>query len=405
MTKQRSKTPITIFDVAALAGVSRGTVDRVVYKRGRVSQKTIDKVQKAISQLGYTANPNASSLALKREYTFACLIPEFRPGEYWEKIFDGFRDGVKALSHYNIKLDFHLYDQTDTESYRRCSDEILRTRPMGVITNAVFKEEVVAFAQRLEEAGIPYAFVDNKIDDLDYLLYYGVDPYKSGALGAFLLTTRCEVQDIALIRLIRDRKHKADPNAPRRHGFLDYIEETFPQCRIHTLFIHPEQPDQAYATLERFFREHPEVKHLAMTNSRIFLIDDYLRRNPDPERIVVGFDDLDRNLASLSNGHIEYLVTYSVTIVPGIDGLRGMRHQGDQTAAPQQLRSYGHPASPQSRQLLRPGSLRRSSRHRRRERYGRHFAAASEIVEESARTYADTAQTNEGHPLAEADCS
>ena len=88
MTKQRSKTPITIFDVAALAGVSRGTVDRVVYKRGRVSQKTIDKVQKAISQLGYTANPNASSLALKREYTFACLIPEFRPGEYWEKIFD-----------------------------------------------------------------------------------------------------------------------------------------------------------------------------------------------------------------------------------------------------------------------------------------------------------------------------
>ena len=64
------------------------------------------------------------------------------------------------------------------------------------------------------------------------------------------------VQDIALIRLIRDRKHKADPNAPRRHGFLDYIEETFPQCRIHTLFIHPEQPDQAYATLERFFREN-----------------------------------------------------------------------------------------------------------------------------------------------------
>ena len=122
------------------------------------------------------------------------------------------------------------------------------------------------------------------------------------------------MQDIALIRLIRDRKHKADPNAPRRHGFLDYIEETFPQCRIHTLFIHPEQPDQAYATLEHFFREHPEVKHLAMTNSRIFLIDDYLSRNPDPERIVVGFDDLDRNLASLSNGHIEYLVTRHIPL-------------------------------------------------------------------------------------------
>ena len=94
---------------------------------------------------------------------------------------------------------------------------------MGVITNAVFKEEVVRFANKLEELGIPYAFIDNKINGLNYLLYYGVDPYKSGALGAFLLTTRCDVKELVLIRLIRDQKHKADPNASRRHGFLDYI--------------------------------------------------------------------------------------------------------------------------------------------------------------------------------------
>lgn len=314
MTELRDKTQITIFDVAELAGVSRGTVDRVVYKRGRVSQKTIAKVQKAIAELSYTANPNASSLALKREYMFACLIPEFRPGEYWEKIYDGFKDGVKALSNYNIRLDFHLYDQTDIESYRRCCEKIIQSHPTGVITNAVFKEEVIAFTKQLDNAAIPYAFVDNKIDDLNYLLYYGIDPYKSGALGAFLLTTRCNVKEIALIRLIRDQKHKADPNAPRRHGFLDYIDETFPQCKIHTLFIHPEHPEEAYETLDKFFKEHPNVKHLAMTNSRIFLLDDYLSKNPDPDRIVVGFDDLERNMSSLSKGHIEYLVTRHIPL-------------------------------------------------------------------------------------------
>lgn len=298
-----------IYDVARAAGVSRGTVDRVVHNRGRVSQKTIDKVRRAIAELGYTPNPNASVLASKREYAFTCLIPEFRKGEYWEKIYEGFQQGAKALSNYNIRLNFHFYDQTDIASYRRCCERILQTPASGVITNAVFKEEVMEFAGRLEAAGVPYAFVDNKIDDLDYLLYYGADPYKSGALGAFLLTTRCDVREIALIRLIRDRKHKADPNAPRRHGFLDYIDETFPHCRIHTLFIHPEHPEQTYETLRAFFEEHPRVKHLAMTNSRVFLIDDYLSRNPDPERIVVGFDDLDRNLASLRSGNIEYLVT------------------------------------------------------------------------------------------------
>ena len=41
---KKEENQITIFDVARLAKVSRGTVDRVVYKRGRVSQKTIEKV-------------------------------------------------------------------------------------------------------------------------------------------------------------------------------------------------------------------------------------------------------------------------------------------------------------------------------------------------------------------------
>ena len=48
---------------------------------------------------------------------------------------------------------------------------------------------------------------------------------------------------------------------------------------------------------------------MAMTNSRVWLIDEYLKNNPDNERIVVGFDDLERNLESLRKGHIEYLVT------------------------------------------------------------------------------------------------
>ena len=307
---KRSSDQITIFDVAKRAKVSRGTVDRVVYKRGRVSQNTIEKVQKVIAELGYTPNPNASSLASKREYTIACLIPQFREGGgYWEKIYEGFIKGARAISGYNLRLEFELYDQTDLESYLRCCERILEMHPSGVVMNAVFKEAVIQFAQRLESLNIPYAFVDNKVDELNYLLYYGVDPYKSGALGAFLLTTRCDVKDIALIRLIRDSKHKADPNAPRRHGFLDYIEENYPHCKIHTLFISPEDAQSTYQTLKEFFTAHPEVRDIAMTSSRVFLIDDYLRRNPDPNRIVVGFDDLDRNLASLREGHVEYLVT------------------------------------------------------------------------------------------------
>jgi LacI family transcriptional regulator len=281
--KQISNSAPTIFDVARLAGVSRGTVDRVVYGRGRVSCQTREKVLKAIAELGYSPNPNASSLANRKEYRFACLIPRFKKGDYWEEINKGFIEGAESIKSGSIILDIHLYDQTDVDSFTGCCSEILESRPAGVIMNAVFKDAVTEFASELNNVGIPYAFVDNKIDDLDYMVYYGMDPYRSGTLGAFLLTTRCQIKDIALIRLIRDSRYKADPNAARRHGFIDYIEENLPECRIHTIFIHPERPQETLETLEMFFKDHPDIKHIAMTNSRVYLIDAFLEKNPDDE--------------------------------------------------------------------------------------------------------------------------
>lgn len=299
----------TIFDVAKLCGVSRGTVDRVIHNRGRVSKETVDKVRRAIKILGYKPNPNASLLASKKTLTFACLIPQFKPGEYWEKIYQGFVSGARTMYNYNIDVKFQLYDQTNPQSFIECCNNIVELKPTGVIMNAVFHSETLQFAQQLEDHNIPYAFVDNKFDDLDYTLYYGVDPYKSGTLGAFLLTNHSNPTDIALICLIRDRDHKADPNGPRRQGFLDYITQHFPACTVHTIFIDPADQHQTYLALQDFFKQHPEVKHIAMTNSRIYLIDEYLRNNPDQERTVVGFDDLEANLSTLRSGQVEYLVT------------------------------------------------------------------------------------------------
>ena len=308
MQKINNKTA-TIFDVAEKAGVSRGTVDRVIYGRGRVSQKTRDKVNKAIEELNYSANMNASQLASRKEYKFSCLIPDFKKGDYWEEMNNGFQAAAKDFSAYSIHLTIHHYDQQDVQSFIRESEAILAEQPSGVIMNTVFREKVTEFCKKLEADNIPYAFVDNKIDELDYTLYYGVDPYKSGALGAWLLTARTDPKEIALVRLLRDPSRKADPNRPRRHGFSDYIEDFFPKCKISTVFIDPDKPGSILSTLETFFEQHPAIRHIAMTNSRIYLLRDYLRKHPSAHRVVVGFDDLEKNLACLKEGIIDCLVT------------------------------------------------------------------------------------------------
>lgn len=65
----------TIRDVAALAGVSRQTVSRVINDEGYVAPETREQVDRAIAELGFRPNVNARSMALGRSQLIACIAP------------------------------------------------------------------------------------------------------------------------------------------------------------------------------------------------------------------------------------------------------------------------------------------------------------------------------------------
>lgn len=71
-------TKTTIHDVAARAGVSLATVDRVLNRRPGVRPQTIAKVEEAARELNYKPDPYAASLAKKRSDRFLFLLPEGR---------------------------------------------------------------------------------------------------------------------------------------------------------------------------------------------------------------------------------------------------------------------------------------------------------------------------------------
>ena len=57
---------MTIKEIAAMCGVSRGTVDRVLNHRGRVKPETEQAVRAALEQAGYTKNIAGRALTVRR---------------------------------------------------------------------------------------------------------------------------------------------------------------------------------------------------------------------------------------------------------------------------------------------------------------------------------------------------
>lgn len=66
----------SIRDVAELAGVSLGSVSRVINEVENVTPETRDKVMRAISQLGYRPNHAAQSLRLRSTRTIGCMLTD-----------------------------------------------------------------------------------------------------------------------------------------------------------------------------------------------------------------------------------------------------------------------------------------------------------------------------------------
>lgn len=300
----------TVYDVAREAGVSRGTVDRVVFGRGRVSEATAQKVRQAIEQLHYVPNRNASCMGLRRELRVASLLPSFHSGQYWDLLFSGFNQALDQMREYNITFEPYFYELYDSDDYTRKAQQILDASWDIVITHAASKELLLKFSSSLAERGIPIALIDNKYDDMDYMIYSGVDNYKSGVLGARILTMYQDVRKVLLLRV--KRKGGYDPNAPRRYGIIDYLTSTFGDISLENLFFDGSEGADNTALLDHYFAQHPDVKHIICPNSRVYLVSDWFGAHKDDGYILVGYDDLEQNMKALRDGSVSMLVTRQI---------------------------------------------------------------------------------------------
>ena len=69
--------PASLADVAAMAGVSTGTVSRTLSRPEMISEETRDRVMQAVRTLGYVVNGAARTLAMRRSKTIGAVVLKF----------------------------------------------------------------------------------------------------------------------------------------------------------------------------------------------------------------------------------------------------------------------------------------------------------------------------------------
>ena len=250
---------IRIVDIAKMAGVSVGTVDRVIHNRGRVSEENRKKVQAILEMVHYQPNLMARSLAAsKKQYHLLAITPSFVQGEYWEAISEGIDKAASEMESYNITITKLFFDQYNNKTFDDIIRNLLNEKVDGVLIATLFTDSVIRLSQELDRNEIPYVYVDSNIGGQHQLAYFGTESYDAGVIAARLLMDRLSSSsDILMARIIHSGKNDSNQGKNRREGFCHYLTETGFNGNLHEVELKINDSVYNFMKLDEIFEADP----------------------------------------------------------------------------------------------------------------------------------------------------
>lgn len=304
---------IRIKDIADLAGVSVGTVDRVIHGRTNVSALSMEKVQRVLDEIDFHPNHYFSALAKKSVSHFAAILPLHKEDSYWARVETGLIEGTKRFSDFKISFDLFHYDPFNDESFKVEYQNLLNSNPDVVIIGPIFNYSIMSqFVGLLESKEIPYALLDSNWEEFNAVTFYGQDSTKSGEFAGRIIrmATADKPQNIALFKILGEGRVASRQQMDREEGFRRYMKENSPQSNILTVNLYAYDQQGTHEILRTFFAEHPEVITGLSFNSSIHLISDFLRmEQPDHAHVtLLGYEATLRNVECIKNGSCDFLI-------------------------------------------------------------------------------------------------
>ena len=301
---------IRIKDIAERAGVSVGTVDRVLHERPNVSKPAREKVEKALKEMNYQPNMYASALAYNKSYTFYLLIPKHESEAYWEEIEEGARKCEETRRDFHIDLEILFYERSNEESFREQGKAIVEAKPEGVIVVPSSLMATRELTEQLHELNIPFIMLDSYMPDLKPLSFFGQDSFCSGFFAAkMLMMIACKEKEIMLMRQTKNGMVASKQQDNREVGFRHYMHDHFPGVKIIDLDLPLDGTRTEYSKmLERYFNLHPDTHHCITLTSKAHIVGDFLLKTNRRDVQIMGYDMVEKNARCLREGSISFLI-------------------------------------------------------------------------------------------------
>lgn len=295
---------ITIKEIAKEAGVSVGTVDRVLHNRGEVSEKTKTLVLAIAKKGNYSTNVFARNLKLNKSYEIAVILP--LDNEYWETQKKGIEEAGQSYASLGIILRFFSFDRSNQHSFVTVCTQAIESNPAGVIMAPLLEQESKEVCKTLTSNDIPFVFVDSNLMESSPLAFIGQNSYRSGYLAAKLLNFGYQGGHTAWVLKYTDFDSLNKTLDERTAGFKNYyVEQGWDLNLVHELDLRHDLNLQEVVSI----MDQGSRLHLFIPNSRVYQVMAFLHDSKfDGVTRALGYDIVSLNIEALKNEAVDFII-------------------------------------------------------------------------------------------------
>lgn len=244
---------MTLKEIAERAGVSRGTVDRVMKNRGGVNPETEKRVRRIVEESGYTPNRAGVALVRSKRPMVVGVITNSIGNPFFEEVYRGVEEALGEYRDYGfsvLRREIKGYDVEEQISAMRSLFDQVDGLVFTPIDDAKIAREIGVYAA----AGKPAVTVTADVEGCDRVLYVGCDYYKSGQTAAKITALATGGQgEVAIVT----GSFKMLGHNDRVRGFRSVLKDT--DLRVVEILECNDDDKTAYEKTARLLKNRPAL--------------------------------------------------------------------------------------------------------------------------------------------------
>lgn len=255
----------TIKEIASLAGVSRGTVDRVLNHRGSVSPQTEQKILEIVQALNYKPNKAGIVLAARKKNLKLGVVLLGLGTVFYNDILSGVHARAKELADYNCSV---LIRQTDYSLNQQLNaiDELIDEGIHGLALSPYNDPAVREKINELYDMGIPVITLNTDIENSKRIAYIGSHFYRSGETAGGLM--RLMTNGLVHVGIISGSRNILC-HTERIAGFSHAIS-SYDNIRIVDTVNNNDDEKESYRLTTELLNRYPEINALYFTAGGVY---------------------------------------------------------------------------------------------------------------------------------------